>query len=64
MGSAVRWWLHHSLQSLAKDIGRHKSKLILRRGRAPDTLQKLAEEVGATTIHGIRHYEPWCRLRQ
>jgi deoxyribodipyrimidine photo-lyase len=58
-GGASRWWLHHSLSSLARGLEARGSKLILRRGEAADELAKIAEEVGATTIHANRHYEPW-----
>ncbi|MCB2088783.1 MAG: deoxyribodipyrimidine photo-lyase, partial [Sphingomonadaceae bacterium] len=63
-GGASRWWLHHSLESLARDLGKHNVRLILRRGDAVEELCKLAEEVGADTIHAIRHYEPWWRKAQ
>ena len=61
MGGASRWWLHHSLASLAANLEARGSKLVLRRGRAADVLTKLAEEVGAKAIHCLRHYEPWWR---
>ncbi|GGD49697.1 deoxyribodipyrimidine photo-lyase [Erythrobacter arachoides] len=61
MGGASRWWLHHSLEALAGDLGRHRSQLVLRRGRAADVLAGLAEETGAGAVHAIRHYEPWWR---
>ncbi|APX66401.1 deoxyribodipyrimidine photo-lyase [Sphingomonas sp. gentR] len=61
MGAAQRWWLHHSLTSLAKDLKELGSRLILRRGKAVETLRALMEETGATEIHAIRHYEPWWR---
>ncbi|KTW01008.1 deoxyribodipyrimidine photolyase [Sphingomonas yabuuchiae] len=61
MGAAQRWWLHHSLTSLAKDLKELGSRLILRRGKAVDILRALMEETGATEVHTIRHYEPWWR---
>ncbi|MEG3089966.1 cryptochrome/photolyase family protein [Sphingomonas sp. PB1R3] len=64
MGAAQRWWLHHSLTSLGKDLKDLGSRLILRRGPAVATLRKLMEETGATTIHAIRHYEPWWRATE
>jgi len=64
MGRASRWWLHHSLEALANDLGRHNSRLILRSGKASEVLSQLAEEVGASTVHAIRHYEPWWRKAQ
>ncbi len=61
IGGAQRWWLHHSLAALAKALEAKKSKLILRRGDAVETLDALMEETGADRIHAIRHYEPWWR---
>ena len=63
-GGASRWWLHHSLESLARDLGKHNVRLILRRGDAVEELCKVAREVGAESIHAIRHYEPWWRKAQ
>ncbi|WP_315764297.1 deoxyribodipyrimidine photo-lyase [Sphingomonas sp. Y38-1Y] len=61
MGGASRWWLHHSLESLAADLKHKGSRLILRRGKSAEVLAKLAEETGAARVHCIRHYEPWWR---
>ncbi len=61
MGGASRWWLHHSLASLSADLAAAGSRLILRRGRADAVLAQLAEELGAGTIHALRHVEPWWR---
>jgi len=61
MGAASRWWLHHSLASLDADLRAKGSRLILRRGRCKDALAELACETGATTVHCLRHYEPWWR---
>ncbi|MCL6252114.1 DNA photolyase family protein [Altererythrobacter sp. KTW20L] len=61
MGAASRWWLHHSLKALEKDLARHHSRLILRRGKSADVLAALADETGATTVHALRHVEPWWR---
>jgi len=58
-GGASRWWLHHSLASLAQSLEARGSKLILRRGEAVAELTKLAAETGASTIHANNHYEPW-----
>jgi deoxyribodipyrimidine photo-lyase len=64
MGSASRWWLHHSLASLDKDLRKKNVQLILRRGDAVQILQQLAAETGASTIHAIGHYEPWARRQE
>ncbi|THD36760.1 MAG: deoxyribodipyrimidine photo-lyase [Sphingomonas sp.] len=61
MGAASRWWLHHSLASLDKDLRAKGSRLILRRGKCDEELTKVANEVGAGAVHAIRHYEPWWR---
>lgn len=63
-GSASRWWLHHSLESLAKSFGRHNGALILRRGDSVNILADLAAKTGARAIHANRHYEPWWRKAQ
>lgn len=61
MGGASRWWLHHSLAALDKALRAKGSRLILRRGESAEELAKLAKEVGAKRVHGLRHYEPWWR---
>ncbi|WP_271078041.1 cryptochrome/photolyase family protein [Aurantiacibacter sp. MUD61] len=64
LGGASRWWLHHALEALEKDLGRHRSRLILKRGKVTDVLPRLVEETGAACVHAIRHYEPWWRKAQ
>ncbi|PKB25732.1 deoxyribodipyrimidine photo-lyase [Novosphingobium kunmingense] len=64
MGGASRWWLHHSLDALAKDLAAKGSRLILRRGRSAPALAALAEETGADTVYAIDHAEPWWRAAQ
>jgi len=64
MGAASRWWLHHSLASLAKDLERLGSRLILRRGKAHEALAAVRRECGARTVHALRHYEPWWRMAE
>lgn len=61
MGGASRWWLHHSLVSLAKALEEKGARLILRRGDSAEVLEELAAECGARSIHCIHHYEPWWR---
>ncbi|ALE16627.1 Deoxyribodipyrimidine photolyase [Altererythrobacter epoxidivorans] len=63
-GGASRWWLHHSLESLSKSFGARNSRIILRRGDAVEELAKVANAVGAETVHANRHYEPWWRKAQ
>lgn len=59
LGGASRWWLHHSLASLARSFEMAGSRLVLRRGKASDVMAELAAETGARAIHAIHHYEPW-----
>ena len=61
MGAASRWWLHHSLTALGKELEAKGSQLILRKGRSDQVLVELAKEVGASRVHALRHYEPWWR---
>ena len=61
MGGASRWWLHHSLASLAAALAEKGSRLILRRGNCADVLPALAAELGASEVHALHHYEPWWR---
>ena len=64
VGGAQRWWLHHSLTSLQRDLKAKGGTLILRQGPAAATGAKVADEVGATSIHATRHYEPWWRAAE
>ncbi len=61
MGGASRWYLHHSLASLTRDLEQRGSRIVLRRGRSEAVLAALAEETGASAVHGLHHYEPWWR---
>ncbi|QJQ33055.1 deoxyribodipyrimidine photo-lyase [Sphingomonas lacunae] len=61
MGAASRWWLHHSLTALARQLDERGSRLILRSGSAAENLAKLVAETGASSIHALHHYEPWWR---
>ena len=57
-GAASRWWLHGSLEALARDLARLGAPLLLRRGNPADALPTLAREVGAKAIFWNRCYEP------
>ena len=64
IGGAQRWWLHHSLEALSTDLAAKGVPLVLRRGRASQELAKLADEVGADTVHCLAHYEPWWQAEE
>lgn len=59
MGGASRWWLHHSLAGLARDLEAAGSRLILRRGACDAVLAEIVTETGAAAVHALHHYEPW-----
>ncbi|MFT4823770.1 MAG: deoxyribodipyrimidine photo-lyase [Halioglobus sp.] len=60
VGEASRWWLHHSLLSLAGDLSGLGACLVLRNGEAGAELEKLQRETGAQDIYCTRMYEPWA----
>lgn len=62
-GGASRWWLHQSLEALAKDLAARGSQLVLRRGRARDVLDDLIRETSAEAVFWNRCYEPFAIAR-
>ncbi len=62
-GAASLWWLHHSLESLARGIERAGSRLILRKGPALREIPRLVAETGADAVFWNRRYEPWAVIR-
>jgi deoxyribodipyrimidine photo-lyase len=64
IGAAQRWWLHHSLVSLAADLESHGAPLVLRRGGAAAEVARLARETGAVRVHALSHYEPWWQAAE
>lgn len=49
-GGAQRWWLHHSLESLDRDLQACGSRLLLRRGRPDQVILDLVAETGADLV--------------
>ena len=62
-GAASRWWLHGSLDALAKALKTCGNRLILRCGPAEQTLEKLVAETHAEAVFWNRRYEPWATVR-
>lgn len=58
MGGASRWWLHHSLQALGKDLNALGSELFIRRGETLGVLKSLIQQHKACAIYWNRNYEP------
>ena len=63
LGGAARWWLHHSLAALARDLGGLGAPLVLRRGEARRVLAALVSEIGAGAVYWNRCYEPQAIAR-
>ena len=61
LGGAQRWWLHHSLSSLASGLRKIGAELVLRRGRTASVLRALVEATGAGEVHAGQAIEPWSR---
>jgi deoxyribodipyrimidine photo-lyase len=57
-GGAGRWWLHHSLTSLQKQLRSHHADLHICHGDTLSILRKLIEQSGADAIYWNRLYEP------
>ncbi|GGD03321.1 cryptochrome/photolyase family protein [Aquisalinus flavus] len=58
-GSASRWWLHKSLDSLGEQLKSAGSTLVLRRGDAKEIIPKLVQEIGASQVFWNRRYAKW-----
>lgn len=59
LGGASKWWLHHSLVALEKEL----PSLIIREGKSADVLFDLIRETGADAVFWNRRYEPEAILR-
>ncbi len=56
LGGAARWWLHHSLASLAERLAERGSRLILRRGPAARVVRDVVDDTGAGAVFWNRRY--------
>lgn len=56
LGGAAKWWLHHSLTSLAADLADLGAPLTLRRGPAREVVSDVVCETGADTLLWNRRY--------
>lgn len=57
-GAASRWWLHHSLKSLDKDLQSFGTRLTILRGSTFSILQQVAKDTKASAVYWNRLYEP------
>ncbi|MDH3351411.1 MAG: DNA photolyase family protein [Gammaproteobacteria bacterium] len=64
IGSASRWWLHHSLVSLDTQLREIGSSLLLLSGPPETAISKLIDESGAESVFYSRRYEPEARQQE
>ena len=64
IGGASRWWLHHSLASLDRDLRQKGTSLVLRSGSPGEELDKLVAQTGATGLYYAKRYEPLARRQE
>jgi deoxyribodipyrimidine photo-lyase len=62
-GGAARWWLHHSLAALGRDLAARGAPLLLLRGDPRRLIPDLAGRIGAAEVHAGRQTEPAARQR-
>ena len=58
-----RRFLYDSLRDLDLQLGRHSSRLILRRGEPARELMRVVRETGAEAVYFHRDYTPYARAR-
>ena len=63
-GGANRWWLYHSLKSLAHDLDAAGGRLLLKRGDYVDSVIDLAQTLNVKAVYFSRAYEPWLSEQQ
>jgi deoxyribodipyrimidine photo-lyase len=57
-GSAARWWLHQSLEQLAREFQTAGADLVICRGASAAELLRVAKATGADAVFWNRRYEP------
>ncbi|CQR45990.1 Deoxyribodipyrimidine photo-lyase [Paraliobacillus sp. PM-2] len=61
IGSASKWWLHHSLQHVTDQLASYRVPLIIRKGSSKHVLDRLVKETNASAIYFNKRYEPVIR---
>jgi deoxyribodipyrimidine photo-lyase len=61
MGSASRWWLHHSLIQLSSKFLQKGAPLIIRQGRVIHVLKEIFKATGASALFFHHRVEPFAR---
>lgn len=57
-GGAARWWLHHSLDALGRNLADIGIPLQVETGNAQQVLSRVIKQTGVTEIHWNRRYGP------
>jgi deoxyribodipyrimidine photo-lyase len=63
-GGASRWWLHHALADLDRQLRACGLRLVLRQGDTLACLRELCAETGARVVYANRRYEPAACAQQ
>jgi deoxyribodipyrimidine photo-lyase len=58
LGAATKWFLHHSLSALSKDLARHGLQLLIVKGDPAQVLLSLCQTFDITAVVWNREYEP------
>lgn len=61
VGAAARWWLHHSLRALDRDLRERDSRLIIKAGDPLEVLAAMVREFGVETTYWHHRWEPDAR---
>jgi len=56
LGAATKWWLRHSLRSLATDLEELGGELVLRRGHGSEVITDLVQATNAGAVFWNRRY--------
>lgn len=63
IGSAQKWWLHHSLQSLKASLAEYNHELKFFKGKPIDILKEIIQLTKANNVAWNRCYEPYNMQR-
>ncbi|AYF07211.1 MULTISPECIES: cryptochrome/photolyase family protein [Bacillus] len=58
MGSASKWWLHHAIIDVKKQLEALGSTLIIRKGNTQEEILSLIEQLGITAVYWNICYDP------
>lgn len=63
-GAASKWWLHHSLTALQRDLEQVGVPLVILNGVAAKELTRFAESMKADYLYYNHRYEPWATKQE